>query len=55
MTGSGHINADEPILLDYNLENKEPCRLFDVPFDSDLYTATPYRSSDRSQSSSGCN
>jgi predicted extracellular nuclease len=33
-----HINADEPPLLDYNLENSRDPTLFD--------SATPYRASD---------
>ncbi|HEX8708661.1 MAG TPA: ExeM/NucH family extracellular endonuclease [Pyrinomonadaceae bacterium] len=33
-----HINADEPIIIDYNKEFKPPS--------PDLYAATPYRSSD---------
>ncbi|GGO27688.1 ExeM/NucH family extracellular endonuclease [Deinococcus humi] len=35
-----HINADEPIFLDYNVEFKTPAQI------TDLYAPTPYRSSD---------
>jgi predicted extracellular nuclease len=35
-----HINSDEPIVLDYNMEYKSPDQL------SDLYGAEPFRSSD---------
>lgn len=35
-----HINADEPEMLDYNLENRGPNR------SPDFYAPTPYRSSD---------
>jgi uncharacterized protein len=38
-----HINADEPSFIDYNLEFKQPACAACEP---DLYTATPYRSSD---------
>ncbi len=38
-----HINADEPSVLDYNLEFKQPACAGCTP---DLYSATPYRSSD---------
>ncbi len=38
-----HINADEPSVLDYNLEFKQPACGTCAP---DFYTATPYRSSD---------
>ena len=38
-----HINADEPSVLDYNLEFKQPACAACAP---DLYSATPYRSSD---------
>ncbi|QLG09888.1 ExeM/NucH family extracellular endonuclease [Deinococcus sp. D7000] len=35
-----HINADEPVVLDYNVEFKTPAQI------TDLYAPTPYRSSD---------
>lgn len=38
-----HINADEPSFLDYNLEFKQPACPACEP---DLYSPTPYRSSD---------
>ena len=38
-----HINADEPSILDYNLENKQPACATCSP---DFYTPTPYRASD---------
>ncbi len=38
-----HINADEPSIIDYNLEFKQPACATCAP---DLYTPTPYRSSD---------
>ena len=38
-----HINADEPSVIDYNTEFKQPACATCSP---DLYTATPYRSSD---------
>jgi predicted extracellular nuclease len=38
-----HINADEPSILDYNLEFKQPACSTCSP---DFYTATPYRASD---------
>jgi predicted extracellular nuclease len=38
-----HINADEPSMLDYNLEFKQPACPTCEP---DLYTPTPYRASD---------
>jgi predicted extracellular nuclease len=38
-----HINADEPSILDYNLEFKQPACPTCSP---DYYTATPYRASD---------
>lgn len=41
--GHWHINADEPSFLDYNLEFKQPACPACEP---DLYSATPYRSSD---------
>jgi predicted extracellular nuclease len=34
-----HINADEPMFLDYNLERKSPAQ-------RELNAATPFRSSD---------
>ncbi|MET0517367.1 MAG: ExeM/NucH family extracellular endonuclease [Burkholderiaceae bacterium] len=40
---SWHINADEPALIDYNLEFKQPAC---AGCGADLYSATPYRSSD---------
>ncbi|MBL8512887.1 MAG: ExeM/NucH family extracellular endonuclease, partial [Betaproteobacteria bacterium] len=48
MTGSGHwhINADEPILLDYNVENKNTSGCVTGCTSPDLYAASPYRSSD---------
>ncbi len=38
-----HVNADEPSVLDYNLENKQPACATCSP---DFYTPTPYRASD---------
>ncbi|MEK8045326.1 ExeM/NucH family extracellular endonuclease [Ideonella margarita] len=38
-----HINADEPAIIDYNTEFKQPACATCGP---DYYTATPYRSSD---------
>jgi predicted extracellular nuclease len=38
-----HINADEPFIIDYNLEFKQPACPTCGP---DYYTPTPYRSSD---------
>jgi len=38
-----HINADEPSIIDYNLEFKQPACATCGP---DYYTQTPYRSSD---------
>lgn len=38
-----HINADEPSVIDYNLEFKQPACATCGP---DYYSATPYRSSD---------
>jgi predicted extracellular nuclease len=38
-----HINADEPLLIDYNLEFKQPACPTCSP---DYYTASPYRASD---------
>ena len=38
-----HINADEPEIIDYNLENRQPACATCSP---DFYTATPYRASD---------
>ncbi len=38
-----HINADEPQILDYNLENKQPACATCSP---DYYAPTPYRASD---------
>ena len=38
-----HINADEPTVIDYNTEFKQPACAACGP---DYYTATPYRSSD---------
>jgi uncharacterized protein len=38
-----HINADEPSVIDYNVEFKQPSCALCGP---DYYTATPYRSSD---------
>ena len=38
-----HINADEPSVIDYNVEFKQPVCAACGP---DYYTATPYRSSD---------
>lgn len=38
-----HVNADEPSVIDYNLEFKQPACAACGP---DYYTATPYRSSD---------
>ena len=38
-----HINADEPLIIDYNLEFKQPACAGCGP---DYFSATPYRSSD---------
>ncbi|HEX5312904.1 ExeM/NucH family extracellular endonuclease [Aquabacterium sp.] len=38
-----HVNADEPSIIDYNLEFKQPACATCGP---DYYSATPYRSSD---------
>ncbi|HEX5355258.1 MAG TPA: ExeM/NucH family extracellular endonuclease [Aquabacterium sp.] len=38
-----HVNADEPFIIDYNLEFKQPACAACGP---DYYSATPYRSSD---------
>jgi len=38
-----HINADEPLVIDYNLEFKQPACASCGP---DYYTPTPYRASD---------
>lgn len=38
-----NINADEPVIIDYNLEFKQPACATCGP---DYYTATPYKSSD---------
>ncbi len=38
-----HVNADEPSILDYNLEFKQPACATCSP---DFYTPTPYRASD---------
>ena len=38
-----HINADEPLVIDYNLEFKQPAC---PTCDPDYYTPTPYRASD---------
>jgi len=38
-----HVNADEPSIIDYNLEFKQPACATCGP---DYYTATPYRASD---------
>ena len=42
MTGATewHINADEPIVLDYNVEFKSPNQV------NTFYAATPFRSAD---------
>jgi len=49
---SWHINADEPAVLDYNLEFKQPaCATCSV----DFYSATPYRSSDHDPMVMGLN
>lgn len=42
-TTEWHINADEPFIIDYNLEFKQPACPTCGP---DYYTPTPYRSSD---------
>lgn len=42
-TTEWHVNADEPSIIDYNLEYKQPACASCGP---DYYTATPYRSSD---------
>jgi hypothetical protein len=49
---SWHINADEPIYLDYNLEFKQPACATCGP---DYYTATAYRSSDHDPMIMGLN
>jgi hypothetical protein len=38
-----HVNADEPLVIDYNQEFKQPACATCTP---DYYTATPYRASD---------
>ena len=38
-----HVNADEPEVIDYNLENKQPACATCSP---DFYAPTPYRASD---------
>ena len=38
-----HVNADEPVFIDYNLEFKQPACATCAP---DYYTPTPYRASD---------
>ena len=38
-----HVNADEPTVIDYNLESKQPACATCSP---DYYTPTPYRASD---------
>jgi predicted extracellular nuclease len=42
-TAHWHINADEPLVIDYNTEFKQPTCATCNP---DYYTASPYRSSD---------
>ncbi|MDO9237700.1 MAG: ExeM/NucH family extracellular endonuclease [Aquabacterium sp.] len=42
-TAHWHINADEPFVIDYNVEFKQPVCASCGP---DYYTASPYRSSD---------
>ncbi|PZP35817.1 MAG: hypothetical protein DI603_03360 [Roseateles depolymerans] len=49
---SWHINADEPSFIDYNTEFKVPFATTGSP---DLYTATPYRSSDHDPMVMGLN
>ena len=45
-TGVWHINADEPIILDYNLEFKSPLTCTVSCLSPDYYAPTPFRSSD---------
>jgi hypothetical protein len=46
-TGVWHINADEPVILDYNVEFKNTLGCTAVTCTSpDFYAATPFRSSD---------
>jgi uncharacterized protein len=47
-----HVNADEPSFLDYNLEFKQPACPSCEP---DLYSATPFRSSDHDPALIGLN
>lgn len=49
---SWHINADEPSFIDYNTEFKVPFAATGSP---DLYTPTPYRSSDHDPMVMGLN
>ena len=49
---SWHINADEPAILDYNLEFKQPAC---AACTFDFYSATPYRSSDHDPMVMGLN
>ncbi len=41
-----HINSDEPVYLDYNVENKNTTGCTSSCTNPDYYTATPYRASD---------
>ena len=45
-TGVWHINADEPRVLDYNVEFKSPADCIVNCLSRDYYTPTPFRSSD---------
>ncbi len=45
-TGVWHINADEPIILDYNLEFKSPLTCTVSCLSPDYFAPTPFRSSD---------
>ena len=45
-TAHWHVNADEPSFLDYNTEFKAPATDCSATCPPDLYSATPYRSSD---------
>jgi predicted extracellular nuclease len=48
VSGSGkwHINADEPVVLDYNVETKNTTGCVTNCTSPDLYAATPFRASD---------
>ena len=53
-----HINADEPVVLDYNVEGKNTAGCVSSCTSPDYYAVTPYRSSEKGStttlSSSGC-